>query len=97
MADPPGLVSSRKARVREGYDQIDYVPTQVVAEFLLKVFNPDNPVQGLICTSSLNQRPCAVFDLDSSCCVEQTTGWNARPETCLGLVPGSVRMVEANS
>lgn len=53
--------------VRDGYDQIDYVPTQVVAEFLLKAFNPDNPVQGLIYTSSLNQRPCAVFDLDSSC------------------------------
>lgn len=83
--------------VRDGYDQIDYVPTQVVAEFLLKVFNPDTPVQGLIYTSSLNQRPCAVFDLDSSCCVDQVTGWDAQPKTRLGLVPGSVRMVEANS
>lgn len=91
------FVAQMAKPVRDGYDQIDYVPTQVVAEFLLKVFNPDDPVQALIYTSSLSQRPCTVFDLDSSCCVEQATGWNARPEICLGLVPGSVRMVEANS
>jgi hypothetical protein len=83
--------------VRDGYDQVDYVPTQVVAEFLLKVFNPDNPVQGLIYPSALNQRPCVVFDLDSSRCVEQEVGWTARQETCLGLVPGSIRIVEANN
>ncbi|MEU9147290.1 HEPN-associated N-terminal domain-containing protein [Streptomyces sp. NPDC048349] len=82
--------------VRDGYDQIDYVPTQVVAEFLLKVFNPDNPAQGLLYTSSLNGQPCAVFDLDSSRCVEQEAGWDARPKPCLGLIPGSVRVIEAN-
>ena len=82
---------------RDGYDQIDYVPTQVVTEFLLKAFNPDDPVQGLIYTSSLNQKPCAVFDLDASRCVEQETGWNAQPQTSLGLVTGSVRMIDANS
>ncbi|GGV99355.1 hypothetical protein GCM10010230_25280 [Streptomyces narbonensis] len=82
--------------IRDGYDQIDHVPTQVVAELLLKVFNPDNPAQGLIYTSSLNGQPCAVFDLDNSGCVEQGTGRNARPEPCLGLVPGSVRAIEGN-
>ncbi|MFG3365618.1 HEPN-associated N-terminal domain-containing protein [Streptomyces sp. NPDC090032] len=91
------FVAQMAKPVRDGYDQIDYVPTQVIAEFLLKVFNPDDPIQGLIYTSSLNQQPCAVFDLDSSRCVEQTMGWNTRTETRLGLVPGSVEVVRANS
>ncbi|WP_406841832.1 HEPN-associated N-terminal domain-containing protein (plasmid) [Streptomyces sp. AHU1] len=91
------FVAQMAQPVRDGYDQIDYVPTQVVAEFLLKVFNPDDPIQGLVYTSSLNQQPCAVFDLDNSRCVEQTTGWDTQPKPHLGLVPGSVRMVEANS
>ncbi|MGW0665319.1 HEPN-associated N-terminal domain-containing protein [Streptodolium elevatio] len=88
------FVAQMAKPVRDGYDQIDYVPTQVVAEFLLKVFNPGNPAEGLICTSSLTQRRCAVLDLDSSRCVDQVTGWNAEPWTHLGLVSGSVRTVE---
>ncbi|MEU9397616.1 RES domain-containing protein [Streptomyces sp. NPDC048324] len=91
------FVAQMAEPVRDGYDQIDYVPTQVIAEFLLKAFSPDDPVQGLIYTSSLNKRDCAVFDLDTTCCVEQTTGWDAQPKPRLGLVPGSVRMIEANS
>lgn len=68
----------------------------MVAEFLLKVFNPHDRPQGLIYKSSLNEQRCAVFDLDSSCCVEQAAGWNDRPKTLLGLVRGSVRMLETN-
>lgn len=80
--------------VNPARDHIDYIPTQVVAEYLMKAFNPHQPVHGIVYASSLNQQRCVVLDLDSTCCVEQADGWSSKP-TRLGLVPDSVVMLPA--
>ncbi|WP_082558167.1 HEPN-associated N-terminal domain-containing protein [Kitasatospora sp. MBT66] len=82
--------------VRPGHDHIDYIPTQVVAEYLMKAFNPGRPVHGIVYGSSLNRRRCVVLDLDSTCCVEQVDGWSSE-HARLGLVPNSVAVLPAET
>nr|BEK71511.1 hypothetical protein KPHV_87380 [Kitasatospora purpeofusca] len=90
------FVSQMATPVDPKRDHIDYIPTQVVAEYLMKVFNPDRPVHGIVYASSLNHQRCVVLDMDSTCCVEQADGWP--PEhTSLGLVPSSAVMLTAET
>lgn len=73
---------------REMYEQIDYVPTQVVTEYLLRIFGQGQLVTGLLYKSSLTGRVSAVLDIPNDRCVGQEPGW-ADQGLCLGLVPNS--------
>ncbi len=80
------------APARSTYEQIDYVPTQIVTEYLLRVFGNGEFVDGLLYASAITGRVSAVLDVPASRCVEQAPGWEVGAELRLGLVKGSVQM-----
>ncbi|WP_327415250.1 HEPN-associated N-terminal domain-containing protein [Streptomyces sp. NBC_01233] len=55
---------------RSLYEQIDYVPTQVVTEYLLHVFRPSARVAGLLYSSSLTGGVAAVLNVPHDRCVD---------------------------
>ncbi|MGW0345934.1 HEPN-associated N-terminal domain-containing protein [Streptomyces anthocyanicus] len=57
---------------RSTYEQIDYVPTQVINEYLLHVFRPLQPVAGLLYTSSLTGEKAAVLNVPNERCLDAT-------------------------
>jgi hypothetical protein len=81
---------SKPARAKE-YEQIDYVPTQVVTEYLLRIFAKGQLVAGLRYASALTGDPCVVLDVSHDRCIEQKPGWEAAGDgrLRLGLVSGS--------
>lgn len=80
---------AKPARMK--YEQIDYVPTQVVNEYLLRIFSKDNPIVGLVYRSALTGDVSAVIDIPHDRCVDQQPGWKNDVSLRLGLVPGSVK------
>jgi len=87
------LLAQLSRPAREQYERIDYVPTQVVTEYLLRVYGRDRPVLGMLYSSALTGRPSVVLDIPNGCCVECEPGWASVDELRLGLVPGSVRTI----
>lgn len=74
---------------------LDYVPTQIVAEYLHRLLpHPDGQVMGVLWRSSKDASvtDCVLF-VDDSGCVEQGLDWNLDPKAGLGLVSGSRRRV----
>lgn len=59
--------------IRESYEQIDYVPTQILTEFLLKVHQPENGdrIDGLMYTSAVTGKTCVVLDLPNKRCIDR--------------------------
>jgi len=75
---------------RYTYEQIDYVPTQIVTEYLLRIFLGGKGVDGLLYASALTGEVCAVLDVPHDRCVAQTPGWEDGDELRLGLSSGSL-------
>lgn len=74
---------------------LDYVPTQVVAEYLrYELAPPDGPAAGVLWRSSKDPAviDCVLF-VGNDDCVEQHPGWDDEDRPVLGLVPGSARHV----
>ena len=63
-----------KAIERDGQEHIEYVPTQVVTEYLRLIYRqPDaegNRLDGLVFTSSKNAGRCVVLFVDNAACLE---------------------------
>lgn len=78
---------------REEYEEIDYVPTQVLSEYLLRIFRPGVEIAGLLYRSSLSGDVAAVLDIPHDRCVDQTDGWTDQPGLRLGMVPSSARTI----
>jgi hypothetical protein len=85
------LVAQLSKPARATHEQIDYVPTQVVTEYLLRIFAKGKLVVGLLYGSALTGDPSIVLDVPHDQCVEQEPGWEASGDgrLRLGLVPGS--------
>jgi hypothetical protein len=64
--------------------EIEYVPTQIVTEYLLRVFGHETGVEGLLYSSALDDKVCVVFDVPNDRCVEQVPG--QEDDQRLGLV-----------
>jgi hypothetical protein len=79
-----------RSPVRPGHEQIDYVPTQVVTEYLLRVHRGGAVVQGLLYPSSLTGTACAVLDVPNDRCVDQDRAQAVTPLE-LHLIPSTVR------
>jgi len=80
---------SQPARAQE-YEQIDYVPTQIVTEYLLRIFAKGQPVAGLLYPSALTGDTSAVLDVPHDNCVDPAgPGWDDE-KLRLVLVPGSL-------
>lgn len=75
---------------RSTYEQIDYVPTQILVEYILRIFRGEGAVQGIVYHSAATGKSSMVFDIPNERCVEQIRGWNEAGELRIGLVPGSV-------
>lgn len=78
---------SKPARAQ--FEDIDYVPTQVMTEYLLRIFRKGE-VDGILNPSALMGDVSAVLSVSNEQCVEQAAGWKDATELRLGLVPGSV-------
>ena len=76
--------------VRTGQELIDYVPTQIITEYLLRVYEEGSLVMGLLYRSAITGGVNAVLDVPNSCCVEQSEGWRDEDTLKLGLLPDSV-------
>lgn len=83
---------SKPARSKE-YEQIDYVPTQIVTEYLLRIFAEGQLITGLLYPSALTGDTSVVLDVPNDQCVDQEPRWEANGDherLRLGLVPGSL-------
>lgn len=78
-----------------GQEHLEYVPTQIVTEYLLRVFNPSCPVDGLIFASSADTSAgggiCTVLDVPQWRCLE---AGQPEPEDalCLRLVADTLHV-----
>jgi hypothetical protein len=52
-----------------GSPDLDYVPTQVVAEWFLRTSALHHPIMGIYYSSSIDQQGCWVVDVDNDHCV----------------------------
>lgn len=58
--------------IRESYEQIDYVPTQILVEYLLKVHErEEGSVDGLMYTSAVTGKTCVVLDVSNERCIDK--------------------------
>jgi len=76
---------------RPTYEQIDYVPTQIVTEYLLRIFNDGTLIDGLLYSSSQTGKASAVLDVPNERCVEQSSSSQVIEQLQLILIPDSVR------
>ncbi|MFD4864603.1 HEPN-associated N-terminal domain-containing protein [Streptomyces sp. NPDC058412] len=58
--------------IRESYEQIDYVPTQILVEYLLKVHEREGGgVDGLMYTSAVTGKTSVVLDVPNERCIDR--------------------------
>lgn len=58
--------------IRETYEQVDYVPTQVLTEYLLKAHaRGEESADGLMYSSAITGKPCVVLNIPNSMCVDR--------------------------
>ncbi|WP_306944594.1 HEPN-associated N-terminal domain-containing protein [Streptomyces phaeochromogenes] len=85
---------ARLSAVSNGREHLEYVPTQIVTEYLLRVFRQDRPVDGLLFTSSADKSAgggtCTVLDVPQLHCLDSD---QPEPDDRLGLrlVPETFR------
>lgn len=79
-------------RPRHDFAEVDYVPTQIVTEYLLKVYLGGETVEGLLYPSSLTGRACVVLDVENARCVELSDGWQEAEVLLLGLDRKSINI-----
>lgn len=72
-------------------EHIEYVPTQIVTEYVRRVLRVDGQhLHGIVYRSSRRAgHDCVVLFVDNEGCVEALPGWTADSKAVLALVPGS--------
>lgn len=79
-------------RAKPELQEIDYVPTQVVTEYFLKVFGEGRFFDGLRYTSDVDGGDiCIVLDVRNEGCLEAAGAWASGEALQLGLLTGTVR------
>jgi hypothetical protein len=78
---------------RNGSEHIEYVPTQIVTEYLRLIHRTDDDtsVDGLLCTSSRNGARCAVIFIDNNACIDAGADADDWPPLLLRLTGSEVR------
>ncbi|MGP3977283.1 HEPN-associated N-terminal domain-containing protein [Streptomyces sp. 8N114] len=64
------FVEELAQEVRPSYEEIDYVPTQVVTEYLLHAWGAGAPIAGLKYRSARTGKPCVVLNVRSEHCLD---------------------------
>lgn len=80
-------------------EHLDYVPTQVVAEYLHERFSLEDearsPIDGIVWNSSRSDgQQSLVLFIGPDSCVEERDGWAENPASWVALRGGSVRTVD---
>ena len=83
------FVEQLKKPARSTHEQIDYVPTQVLTEYLLKVFLDGQVVVGLLYPSAQTDGVSAVLEVSHDHCIEMDAPAHNDEQLCLRLEPGS--------
>ena len=84
------FVQQLSDRVEPGHKQIDYVPTQIITEYLLHVHDGGDRVRGLVYGSSLADGACVALDITNAYCIDPDTP-PALSSPQLQLVAGSIK------
>ncbi len=84
------FVQQLSDRVETEHEQIDYVPTQIVTEYLLHVHGGGDRVRGLVYESSLADGACVALDIPNANCIDANT-LQAPNYPQLQLVADSIR------
>ena len=84
------FVEQLSARIERDHDDIEYIPTQIVTEYLLHVHGGGNRVRGLVYQSSLAEGACVSLDISNDHCIDATPS-PASDYPQLQLVADSVR------
>jgi hypothetical protein len=85
-----GFAEDVRRPARETWEQLDYVPTQVMTEYLLKVFMNGEVVSGIQYRSALTGQVSVALEVPNSACVPKADGWSAADHLRLGLNTDSV-------
>lgn len=91
------IADVRKPARPEDRQHLEYVPTQVVTEYLRYRFDDERgPVLGVLWKSSMDEAvdDCVLF-VDNDGCGDATGDWADDEALLLGLVPGSLEIVPA--
>jgi HEPN/RES N-terminal domain 1/RES domain len=81
----------------DDHQHLEYVPTQVVAEYLrFRYRHEHQPIMGVLWRSSVDAdaEDCVLF-VDNRGCVEAQPGWTENPDAWLGMLPSSLEFVTA--
>lgn len=79
---------------RDGSEHVEYVPTQIVTEYLRDVWDDESGrvIRGMLFGSSKTKGGvCCVLFFEQSCCVDLCEGWDSNDEAWLGLDTASIR------
>ncbi len=79
-----------------GGGAVDYVPTQVVTEYVRHVLgDPDDPVRGIRYRSAVSGGVSWVLFVDAAGCTETSPGWQEDSRRWLALYPSSLRRFQS--
>jgi hypothetical protein len=86
------FVEQLSSKARADWEAVDYVPTQVLTEFFLRVHDDGDPIAGLVYSSAVTGSPAIVLDVGNDRCLAQDPGWqeHSAEQLSLGLVDGSI-------
>ena len=86
------FVKVLSSKARPDWEAVDYVPTQVLTEYFLRVHrDPDGPVDGLLYRSAVTGDRCVVLDVLNDGCVLKGPGFeDPNGPLRLGLVKARV-------
>jgi hypothetical protein len=87
------FVDQLSSKATPEWEAVDYVPTQVLTEFFLRVYGqPDESLDGIVYRSAVTGEPAVVLDVTNSRCVDHDPSWPTAPnvELLLGLDVSSI-------
>jgi hypothetical protein len=90
------FVEQLSTRAKPAWEAVDYVPTQIMTEFFMRVYGqPDEPLDGIVYNSAVTGEPAVVLDVTNPRCVEMVASWppTVDGELLLGLDPSSIATV----
>lgn len=86
------FVEEVRKPARRDWEHLDYVPTQVMTEYLLHIYFEGRAVKGLLYPSAQTGRASVVLQVANEQCCDANTGWNALSDDVkLGLVKAVTR------
>ena len=83
------FVDQLSSRVPPSREQIEYVPTQIVCEYLLHIHGGGNRARGLIYHSSLSKGKCVALNILNDHCIDRAAD-APEDDVCLKLLTDSV-------